>query len=573
MKIKTETIAVTLVVLLSLYLRVHGINYHSYGDEHFHVYNSLALASGQEPWNFHRIALFLFYGACYAAGWVGGIFSGPTEFIGTYFSRMHVFYYLGRLFESLVGTAAVLSLYLWGRKMFGSRTGLVAALFLAVSPVAVETSQIARGQALCLSLIIVSLWSAYEAIGGRRRGLLGLLAGLSFGAAFTIRSYAAIIILPLLYFHYRAAADKLRTSSGAAVSSAGKKAAAFLRCALIDRAAWSFLFGALLIFAVSSPYSFRHFQARVSSNLSLISSDADLGSVLLGTEKENSLGYYLREAIPDALSLPVYALGVVALIVGMVRFRKPYYPPLAISVALYVLIMGRGTIGAARYLFPILPLLYLLEADVLASGCGLIRVSERLRSWICIGVALLFAIVPIKLVAEANARQRQTSTKDLAQEWIFSNLPAGTRIAVERMGYTGPDLKLTPVLDYWIYNLGDEELRVLLRERISQGQPSFALKHFIEHPPWKKFYTTTISVREIVDPQKFIDAGYQYIVTCSSAQAIFEKEITRKKYSTHAAARDEYYAWLEKEGEAIKSFLPDKDTPGDEITVYRMKAR
>jgi len=54
-------------------------------------------------------------------------------------------------------------------------------------------------------------------------------------------------------------------------------------------------------------------------------------------------------------------------------------------------------------------------------------------------------------------------------------LPPGIRIAVESMGYLGPDLKLTPVIDYWIYNLNEKELKKLLKQRVKQGHPSVAL--------------------------------------------------------------------------------------------------
>ncbi len=123
MKDRTSFIILIGIIALAYILRVHGINYYSYGDEHFHVYNSLGLATGQLPGNFHRVALFLFYGLFYAIGWVIGIFRNPHDFIGVYFSQMHVFYYVGRFFEVLTGTAGVVLLYLWGKKIFSRTAG------------------------------------------------------------------------------------------------------------------------------------------------------------------------------------------------------------------------------------------------------------------------------------------------------------------------------------------------------------------------------------------------------------------------------------------------------------------
>ena len=69
---------------------------------------------------------------------------------------------------SVVGSGlAVVAMYLLGRAMFGRRTGLVAALFLASSPLFWFYGEIALPHAMDTFLIILSVWLLYEVTLGR----------------------------------------------------------------------------------------------------------------------------------------------------------------------------------------------------------------------------------------------------------------------------------------------------------------------------------------------------------------------------------------------------------------------
>ena len=566
--VKNRSYIILLLIIIggAFFLRVHGINYHSYGDEHYHVYNSLGLASGQLPGNFHRIALFVFYGIYYALGWVIGIFNSPHEFIGTFYSNMHVFYYVGRFFESLLGTASVFFLYVLGRKMFSRTTGLIAALFLAVSPLAVEISQSARGQALCLLLIIASMYFAYPTSDNKIRKHFYLLAGLCFGAAFSIRVYSVIILIPLGYFFFL---PETRNNAPAASKLSG--ALNVLKEVVFSVGPWLLVIGAIFAFSISDPKFYNGIVGYFSRKLALLSVGKSSAVIYIGSEEPNVLWYYLSKGFPQALGSTLYMISAVALFWGMLNYKRRNYLALFLTVVLYVLIMGRGSIGAVRYLFPILPVLLLLVGDMLASASRLTRLSERNQLISCLVVAALLAFPSVQIANNNNRRNRLRSTKDLAQEWIFKNFPPGSRIAVESMGYRGPDLKLTPVIDYWIYNLSEEELKEILAERLKAGQPSFALKYFIENPPHPKFYTDTISAREIVDIEKLKEEGYQYFVICSGTRDMYDTELVREKYPDHYLSRQEFYSWLEGEGSVLKIFEPGNDIPGERLTIYKMQ--
>jgi 4-amino-4-deoxy-L-arabinose transferase-like glycosyltransferase len=69
---------------------------------------------------------------------------------------------------SILGSGlAVVAMYLLGRAMFGRRTGLVAALFLASSPLFWFYGEIALPHAVDTFLVIFSAWLLYEVLLGR----------------------------------------------------------------------------------------------------------------------------------------------------------------------------------------------------------------------------------------------------------------------------------------------------------------------------------------------------------------------------------------------------------------------
>jgi len=87
-----------------------------------------------------------------------------------------------RILSALVGTLTVGAVYLLGRSMFGPRTGLLAAVFLAFSHLHIQFSRLALNNiwdGLWYVLVLESLWHAWKT--GRRTSYL--LAGLVLGLA------------------------------------------------------------------------------------------------------------------------------------------------------------------------------------------------------------------------------------------------------------------------------------------------------------------------------------------------------------------------------------------------------
>jgi len=95
------------------------------------------------------------------------------------------------------GLAAV-AMYLLGRAMFGRRTGLVAALFLASSPLFWFYGEIALPHAMDTFLVILSAWLLYEVLLGRAWAVVP--AAVSLAVAGGMRQQTPVFLALLALF-------------------------------------------------------------------------------------------------------------------------------------------------------------------------------------------------------------------------------------------------------------------------------------------------------------------------------------------------------------------------------------
>ena len=107
--------------------------------------------------------------------------------------------------EALAGVASVAVLYLVVRRVFGAGAGLLAALFLAITPISVVTN---RNNTIDSLLVLTSLLAAYAVTRAAEHGSLRwlLLGALLVGLGFNIKMLEAYLIVPALAAVYLLAA-------------------------------------------------------------------------------------------------------------------------------------------------------------------------------------------------------------------------------------------------------------------------------------------------------------------------------------------------------------------------------
>lgn len=183
------------LTLLAFAFRLYGINTVSLrGDEAFTLIHwvreplnqtlaTIATVDPQPP-----LAYFLY--------WLWGQTVGDGELVV-------------RLLPALVNTLGVPALFVLGKRLFGVRAGLLAALFWAISPVQIWHAQDARNYALWSASSTVSLWLALRVLDAARirrdrlrDWLLYLIAASVTGYLYYLELFvvAALNVYVLVYF-------------------------------------------------------------------------------------------------------------------------------------------------------------------------------------------------------------------------------------------------------------------------------------------------------------------------------------------------------------------------------------
>ena len=107
--------------------------------------------------------------------------------------------------EALCGVSSVIVLYLAVRRSFGAPAGVIAALVLALTPVAVAMFRYDNPDALLTLLLVAAAWAVVKAIeGGRTRWLL--LAAVLVGLAFDTKYLQGLMVVPAFALAFAVAA-------------------------------------------------------------------------------------------------------------------------------------------------------------------------------------------------------------------------------------------------------------------------------------------------------------------------------------------------------------------------------
>jgi 4-amino-4-deoxy-L-arabinose transferase-like glycosyltransferase len=104
--------------------------------------------------------------------------------------------------QALEGIAAVALLYYLVQRRFGAVTGLLAALFLAITPVSVAIDRSSNTDSCLVLVLLLAAWALMRAVETGRAALFALAMAL-VGVGFNVKMLAAFVVLPtfaLVYF-------------------------------------------------------------------------------------------------------------------------------------------------------------------------------------------------------------------------------------------------------------------------------------------------------------------------------------------------------------------------------------
>ena len=317
-------------------------------------------------------------------------------------------YLAARALVAAFGVVACGLLYLWARALAGERPALVAALLLAVSPVAVETAHTLRPDVVLHAFVILALITFLDSrLASSLRG--DVSAGVALGLAGAVK-FSAALLIPA-YFVARALAPGRRWLGVLVAGSV-----------------------ALSVFLLFTPYAVLHplaFLQGMQVQVGYHYDPAARPPVSYG----GMLLEYLRIAA-EALGPPAVLLALAGAWFGRALWRQTLPSVLLFLVTL--LVLASSDVRHERFLLPALPALYLL------AGLG----AERLASSraLLLALSLAAASLPAAASLRYSLALSRPGTRDRLVDWVHAEVPPRSRV-LSSVPLLGLDLGRLEVLE------------------------------------------------------------------------------------------------------------------------------
>ena len=294
------------ICALAVGLRVLALGYGlpaTYNPDETPILNrALAFAKGDlNPHNFlypslYFYALFAWEILFYLAGRLAGLYHSVDDFQREFFTNPSRLFLAGRTLTTAFGVATVPALYALGRRLYGNTTGLIAAAFLAVAPVAVRDAHYVKLDVpvtffVVLTHVVVAKIVTDAAAADRARSWA--LAGLCAGLTVSTHYYAAFIVLPI----------------AAAAFLEGRRSGQWAHAArMLGVAALATIAG----FIIGTPFFFAEPQTALRDLVAV--REIDIDRAVVSTGAFTSFARYADILFRDAVGWPVCMLAAVGFV-------------------------------------------------------------------------------------------------------------------------------------------------------------------------------------------------------------------------------------------------------------------
>ena len=440
---RTAWILLGAICTLALGLRLFALAYGlpaTYNPDETPIMNrALAFAKGDlNPHNFlypslYFYALFAWEVLFFVVGRLAGLYHSVDDFQREFFTDPSRLFLAGRALTTLFGVATVPALYAFGRRLYDNTTGLIAAAFLAVAPVAVRDAHYVKLDVPVAFFVILThlvvAWIVTDAAASARPRSWAL-AGLCAGLTVSTHYYAAFIVLPIAVV---AVLEGRRSGQWA-------RAARMLALAAVATVAG---------FIIGTPFFFAEPHTALRDLVAV--REIDIDRAVESTGAFTSLARYADILFRDAVGWPVCGLAAIGFIWALVADTRRGLVLGTFTAAFLVFVSN--TVPMSRYLNVILPLMGL------AAAYAIVRVSRAAgtRAPAAAAGLTIFAMVPgLVTSVKTDVFFRQADTRTLAREYIEAKIPAGTSILVQP--YSAPLRRTREALvEALRANLGSEQ--------------------------------------------------------------------------------------------------------------------
>ena len=432
------------VCVLGFVLRAFNLDYSLPGvyhpDEIPILNRALAFAKGDlNPRNFlypslYFYLLFAWEVLFFVVSWITGFYQSLADFQAQHFRDPSAVVLAARAFTVTCGVITLWAVYRLGLRLASPVAGVVAAMFLAVSPFAVRDAHyvkldvpVTMFTTFALTALARLVVDATAASSRRAWIVAGLLAGLAMSTQYYV-IFLAVAILAVAVADVRRSGRWQTSAASLAWAAAGTTAG----------------------FVAGTPFFFFELSTALRDIAGVREVDIDR-ALAGGGGAFTSLPAYLRMLALDALGWPVAAFAVVGALWLIATDWRRALVLLVFPVAYLIFIAH--TVPMSRYLNCILPAVAVLAAYPVA------RLSER-REWsrpaISIAVAALASIPAARVSMHDVIFFGRTDTRTMAREFIDRQVPPHASLLVQP--YSAPvHRSRASLVEALRANLGSEE--------------------------------------------------------------------------------------------------------------------
>ena len=544
-------IAVAACVVLAFALRVHGIGFGLpelyYWDEPTIVNRAMRFGSGDfNPHFFFYPALYMYVvfaasGVYFVAGKLCGHFHGVDDFATEYFTDPSGVYLAARLTTALIGAAAVLVAYRVGARFFGRKTGLLGALFLAVSVLHGTYSHVAITDvphALWILAACLPLHAILRRSKTRDYAIAGALIG--FGIA---TKYLAVMLVPSLVL-----AHVLRDERWIH----GRPS---LRALMRDLASRELVLAALATaaaFFIGSPFNFLELRAFLADSNNLAAGQGDTSSA--------SVSSLLLCVLPGDFGWPVCLLAAFGFASIVWRHARSDVVFVCFPIVYFVAI-ARFSHVPSRYMIPESAFVALFAAHAAITLWHRVAVRVRVRAVArgAFAIVLLASIAPsaIALVTWDRWMATVPDTRTRAREWVEVNIPSVGVVAVQDLyGRT-----------FWTVPLSTEDRLAKLSRDIPDAARFQAVRERVFASMRQRPLYKSVEWRQDLRALEREGVGYVIVSDANGAlEPAFEADLVAHARATWRFAPDpDRLRWIPHELPDIVAVLPPT------ITVYGVR--
>ncbi|PIQ88251.1 MAG: hypothetical protein COV72_09290 [Candidatus Omnitrophica bacterium CG11_big_fil_rev_8_21_14_0_20_42_13] len=371
-------------------------------DEVIYIENSLrVIFNNMQPGLFFHGALYFYFVSClhhffFIMGKIFGLFNSNIDYLVFFLEKPEVFYFMTRMVSVFTATATVYFIYRLGDSLWDKKTGLLAAFFVSLTPMALIQGSEASAYATTNLFIVIAAFLGVEFMKKTRpRSIFSV--SVVFGLALS-SDYYALFMIPFFVLII-CAADRLNEGPSKLFADI-------------------FIFSAisLLVFIVINPY----FALRPALAWQSIIAQTHTAVFPQYNQSYTPLRYVWLLLKPPYLFISLFFF------VGIwfsARSRKIGEIAIFLFPLINIALFSFSKIQLERYIFHSLPFLSLIAANA-------IIVLTRIKKLDFAKMGLIIFLFVIFCMFNYKSKSYSSDTW-IAKNWIEKNIPKKSDILIE----------------------------------------------------------------------------------------------------------------------------------------------